>query len=499
MINRLYNIDFLRFLFALTLCVMHLTMGMGSDSNILKDIAVYLAPAQILTDFFFIISGFFLFSNASDITFKEFFMKKINRLWPVLFLSVLCYFTLSFYNTFNFDILEQVSMLLFINSLGFFDFWGYTAWFTSVLFFGFLFYFSLRKSLKNVYAFNTFTTIIMITSYFLLIDVFHGIGGTSNRIYFTSAGMLRAMAGLGVGIILYQVINTISIKEYFKGKFYFFIFGLLEIALLCLTFKLIINYRPNNNLIFILLFIALIILFVYRVVFFSIFLNNKIFSYGGKYSYSLYMMHFPLMYWIASFWWYHNQKFVNQNPLISLILVTLFICLLSICVYYFVEKKSKYRFIFIVCVFLTIIPALIYRFIPLEYNINYKFNRPHPQISLTNVSNIDWAAWTTDKQTVLSFRLDSREKSKLILNLYPYINERHPEQKISAYIDNQKVATWLFKLGNEAPLTVLNLPCRKKQKIVLIMENAISPAELDLGSDSRKLGIAIVSLKVEKE
>ena len=58
MTKRLYNIDFLRFLFALTLCVMHLTMGMGSDSNILKDIAVSLAPAQILTDFFFIISGF---------------------------------------------------------------------------------------------------------------------------------------------------------------------------------------------------------------------------------------------------------------------------------------------------------------------------------------------------------------------------------------------------------------------------------------------------------
>lgn len=494
--KRLANIDFLRFLFACILCLMHLCTGLGTGNPLWSQVAYKISTAQILTDFFFIASGFFLMNTNPAVSFQSFIQKKIVRLWPVLAFSGLCYFVLSFYKTFKFDFLEQISMLLFVNSLGFFSFWGYTAWFTSVLFFASLFYFALRQNINSNSKFYFLTAGLIIVSYSTLISHYQGVGGNFQVLGIASAGMWRAIGGMGIGIIIHKFVQyDIS---FLQEKSSFWLLGLAETCLLGLVGYLLVvpPQYPGNNFVFILIFTALFILFVKQRGFLSRGLNRDIFSKGGKISYSLYMMHYPLMFWIASFFWYRKANMVQKHPFFYLFLAFVVILAISIFVYYFIEKSNRYRKVVVWGVCFLIIPPLIQSFLPLKYHKTYLFNRSQPQINLTNVSNIDWARWTVGPEVSLSFTQQDEKPSTLELSLAPYINEQHQKQTVEAWVNGSKQAQWVFVLNKPYPHTELLLGPSKKQQIILKLHNTASPKSLNLGPDERALGVAFVSLKL---
>lgn len=61
--NRLQNVDFLRFLFAIILGCAHLLMGLGNNSPVLQKMGSLALYPTILTDFFFYNFRVFFYYN----------------------------------------------------------------------------------------------------------------------------------------------------------------------------------------------------------------------------------------------------------------------------------------------------------------------------------------------------------------------------------------------------------------------------------------------------
>ena len=72
--GRFYNVDFFRFIFAIMIVIYHVKTDMGT--KVLGDYIPGLLHWHVCVDFFFIISGFFLFNtiNTTQSTFN--FAKK---------------------------------------------------------------------------------------------------------------------------------------------------------------------------------------------------------------------------------------------------------------------------------------------------------------------------------------------------------------------------------------------------------------------------------------
>ena len=120
-VNYYYNIDFLRFVFAIIIVYYHIfhsnIMNYVNGNEVYNNLRRLCGYAGAIVECFFIISGFFLFhsfrkKDMASVT--QFSIKKIFRLWPVLAFSILigCLF-------FNQSKTAAVFDLLFLKSFVF--------------------------------------------------------------------------------------------------------------------------------------------------------------------------------------------------------------------------------------------------------------------------------------------------------------------------------------------------------------------------------------------
>lgn len=147
--KEVYNINFLKFVFAICICLWHVFAGLSSV-DYFKLIPLYVPDAGILTNYYFIISGFFLYSSVVKENNTVAFVKnKIVRLWgPVFFFST-AMLILSSYNICNWNFNDFITCLFFINNIGFTEKYGAVAWFVSDLFFASLFYYFILKIVNH--------------------------------------------------------------------------------------------------------------------------------------------------------------------------------------------------------------------------------------------------------------------------------------------------------------------------------------------------------------
>lgn len=296
---KLKNIEFLRFILAEILVLFHLRDFLFRPFNFISEYKYMdyaLRNGEQVVDFFFIISGFFLFYTITNISTLDFVKKKIARLFPCLSFVAVLYWLESVLGYTKFDLLNTVVSDIFLFSCS-----GLTTtkgsisavWFIAVLFWVSIFYFYLLRNfnLKNI---KLVICLIVWLSYTLVIQYRHGgLNGNSITIIysFLSLGLIRGLAGVGLGVILGIILNQNMIKNNDHKPLYSI--TILELVLFFWIFSHITFYRNpiKDDLIYLLTFTILLTCFLFKRGFLSNLLDNNFSVALGKYSFCLFISH----------------------------------------------------------------------------------------------------------------------------------------------------------------------------------------------------------------
>lgn len=298
--NRVRSVDFLRIVFAFLIAFHHFT-NTGAIKNSLN-IFVSSLPHNtfnlpFIVDFFFIIAGFFLVTTYKKQKTIDFIKYKFSKLFPLmlLYITLIKFFSILGLTTYSFK--ECIFSLLLLDNVGITLSNSGVAWFISAYFVTICFYYHLiaNFSKKSV---NMIVFFLIYFSYSFLIHKQNGnISGTSATYYnIINVGMLRAIAGIGIGYyiaIWYQHIK--QIKFVCSNKLIIACSLLEVLSLSYLTYFLLIKNPNLNSLIYILTFCILMMSMLINKGVLSKLLNLKIFTKLASYSLAVYMIHEPVL------------------------------------------------------------------------------------------------------------------------------------------------------------------------------------------------------------
>lgn len=356
--ERFKNVDFLRFLFAIEILLFHFGANRSSlgyllkdESSIIQNIYNHCIHGFICVDFFFIIAGFFLFKNLNiSQSTLNFAKNKIIRLLPIIWFSMIIYAIFSlFIDKMNFDLNNNMLSIFLLNSIGFSSHSGmgntHQAWFVAALFWVSLFYFYIHKIFDKKYL-NLFIWLIIICSYGFILNCNYPYfaGAKSNSFYFINQGVVRALAGVGLGYFIVMLYNCDFLKNLNKiGRF---VISGLEIYLTCfLIYYICISTKipAGNHFLYILTFTILFYLFLIRQGVLSKIFDNKLSSILGSWSYSIFIMHIIVFDIIRGTIVYPHKEFVLAHPIFIFSSGIMIAVIVGILTYYFFEKPiTKY-------------------------------------------------------------------------------------------------------------------------------------------------------------
>ncbi len=353
--GKIKNIEFLRIVFAIIVTFVHLKdfILKTFDIPLYNNIVTNTCYAGIAVDFFFIISGFFLFIKTDfSQKFINFAVKKFLRLMPLVFYSCLVYLILSFFTPIKFLKYDNALALLTLSNCGltYNHCNNVCIWYISALFWGINFYFYLYK-ITDRKVFNFITACIIFFCYAFWL---HSKGNHFINVYsFVNRGMLKAFANIGVGyfiVMLYKDyidrIKAVSLNIWQK-----LLFTGLEVYLLCfLVFHMSIHKFSHykNPLILIVAFIGLFILFLIKKGYLSRLLENDFSVFLGRYSFAIFMTHVIICDIWRNILCKSCHDWIIAHPELNLVIFYITVISFGVFTYHFVEKpvakflKSKY-------------------------------------------------------------------------------------------------------------------------------------------------------------
>lgn len=352
-IQRFKNIEFLRFLLASFILLFHLFNAKSYLFGYFPENSFYAFMKQHIgivgdhcVDFFFVISGFFLiFGFKKEISLLDFFKKKIARLYPVLVLMLLFCIGLSLLKIIKMDFYSTILEMLFVSNIGLTLKHGNISgsWFVSALVFVSCFYFYLYKNFDKKIS-DLITFLITIFCYAYLI---HWTGGriaghiVSNDYVFNS-GLMRAFAGMGFGVMISNYYNSYvqnlsDCIQTFKTKI---IWSILEISLFgyFINVMLFNKITFKNDIFLIIVFSFIFFLFLLEKGLVTKILDNNLSLFLGRYAFSLYMVHLPIIRLVNRYLWQNNLDFIKTHPIFQVVMVFCICFALAILIYHFVEK-----------------------------------------------------------------------------------------------------------------------------------------------------------------
>ena len=355
---RFFNIEFLRIVMIFGI-VMHHAFANRTWSlcNMFPDVSLYAFLKKAFwfanngVEGFFIIAGlFFVLTFNSNLSFLGFFAKKYIRLAPViLFATFLCYLS-SFWGLINFNLLNNVLTVLLLNN--FIIRWSNgsvgSVWYVSALIAGFAFYYCVKKYVKNPRYYYVILFLLTFFGYLMLEVLKHGnYGGPGRNFGVLNIGMLRCIGGLGLGIIIGEFFkNKISIyRDICFGKIAVTFVSLIELVLLVgIVWWIFVPHLKYNNIVFVIVFSLLLILFILNKGVVSNFFNKNIYSVLSKYVYSIFVTH-TLVYKLFSYHFWSNYKdIVNVYNWLPVVVNFLLVIILGVFTYHFVEKPCAQYF-----------------------------------------------------------------------------------------------------------------------------------------------------------
>lgn len=352
------NIDFLRFLMILEIIMFHLFFGnsLFMQSFIATDelnkVYLYLQNCVgtygcMANDFFFIVSGFLLKYNFNKtLSFVSYIKQRAIRLLPVLLGVYIIYFLMSKIGLITFKKYDNLFVLLFLNNSGLMlqgtNIQG--SWFVSALVVASSFYFYLYKHFQK-YICDFITCLITIFSYAFLIHVNGGKIDTNplaTYYHFINEGILQALAGIGLGIIisnLYFDYND-KFKDKIETKFQTLLFSVFEVYLLIFLINNMTFHKISfdNEIIFILGFSVLIFLFLIKRGIISKILDCKFSKELGKYTYSIFLVHGIVINFLCTFFYKTHVQFVYNHPILQIIIILILSFTAGAMMFHLVER-----------------------------------------------------------------------------------------------------------------------------------------------------------------
>lgn len=349
--TRLYNIDFLRFIFAIIIVYFHVLhsnimpyIGINEEYHILQKLS---SNAYTIVECFFVISGFFLFYTCtnSHINIWDFLFKRVVRLWPVLFFSIII--GVAFFHQ---NKVISIINTLFLQCIGIsLDYKGIN-WYISPLFWGSLFLYSLTKCFNNKTA-VLWIAILTYFGYAININVTNGGFGRETVLGFLNLGLLRALAGLGMGYLIALASESLRTDQIltppilptlllpYKDKIKIGLFTILETGCFCyLIGYFIFGLNNRNKIIVVILFTLLFLSFIFKEGLLAKVLDRPIWGNMGKYAYSIYVLQ-QIGFWILqrTVW----QSFMVNHVFLCLLISVAFCAGLGVMTYYIVEKPCS--------------------------------------------------------------------------------------------------------------------------------------------------------------
>ncbi len=354
--KRLYNIDFLRFVFAVIIVYHHLlhdniikATGGTDYFNSMAESWVY---AGAIVECFFILAGYFLYKTyykRPDLSVKEFTYKKIARLWPVLFIYCLL-------NVFVFKTNPYTSFynVLFLQCIGVSTEYQGINWYISPFFWTLIFYFVLLKCVKNKKHLNIAIGLICYFSYVFLVNYSSGRFGRETVGFVFNLGLLRALGGIGVGYLTAFCLESIkkmpsiicfSPTKMQSAAITAVITVLEAVSIAALMINFIGKENADKNQFFaVIMFVLLLVCMLSQKGVISRVFNRKIFGTLGKYSYSIYVMQQIAFWTLRDVFWQKNISYIQQHGLRTLLISLVFSVALGIVTYYVVEKPAAALF-----------------------------------------------------------------------------------------------------------------------------------------------------------
>lgn len=345
--QKIRNIEFLRVFLIITIVLFHMRTVLNKiDCDIFHQMFKAFNWERNGVEGFFIISGFFLILTFNyRTTIWGFIKKKYIRLAPAAMFSIIVCGIASIFKIIKFKLIPNLVSGLLLCNFG--RYWCQSSnialWYTSALLFGLIVYFLIMKYTKEKYHIPTFILLSGIS--YLLLTIFHkGIyGGYSHFILngWLSVSSLRALGGIGVGCIvakLYQKYKN-DISNFIPNKQQLILINFFETA----SFGFIIwwsyfKHGRIDNICYVLAFAVLFICFLCQKSILSKLTENDIFSKLGKYSYSLFVIHLPVINIINKSILIHNKAFCIAHPFLIIQLVLLSTILAAVITYHLIEK-----------------------------------------------------------------------------------------------------------------------------------------------------------------
>lgn len=344
---RFYNVDFLRFLLAVQIVVRHQICKWAGLDDFTALVSSKFNLWSIAVEFFFILAGFFMFLGIKKETDTlDFAKKRFLRLAPLVWFLVIISAIISPVINVKFSYDGNILTIPLMHSIGFTptNITGGTIngtiWFVSVLFWCSLFYFYIYKIFDKKYL-NLIIASIIVFCYGTILNFNHFSYNiiVKNVFYFCNTGVLRGLAGLGVGYFIAMFYKSGFLQNCTK-KVQAFIsvieFGLVGFFTYYLFFSP--KLPGKTAMTYIICFSTLFYLFLVKQGFISRLLDNKYLAKLGQYSYSIYVMHSAVLCTILYTIFKPHLDFVQSHLALCFwgeLAITIVIGILT---YYFIES-----------------------------------------------------------------------------------------------------------------------------------------------------------------
>ncbi len=346
--QKIKNIEFLRVIGCLAIILFHI----GVMHKIFPSIELYNKFSVIFengsraVELFFIISGFFfVYTLDKEKSCFEFLKNKLIRIYPTLVFVIILYFLFSLTGSLKFTFYDNILTLFCLTGTGL-NLVRANAnhfWFVSAMLWSLFFYFYLVKNYqkKNVYLFIALTILF---AYTLILHEGNGVicGIEQTNKFIINAGMLRALGSIGIGYFIGEWYkNNIDKIKNWNANIYqtTLISGIEFVTLYFIVNNLMFHkLKYNNHFIFVIAFTTIIILFLTKKGIFSRILDSDIWSKLSKYTYSIYMIHFPIYGYLGGSIWKHHAEIVYAHPVLNFVFTILLVIIAGILTYHLIEK-----------------------------------------------------------------------------------------------------------------------------------------------------------------
>lgn len=356
--DKIKNIEFLRIIGCIAIVVLHL-YSKTCLSTFFPDIKLYdhlrmiTSNGQKAVELFFMLSGlFFALKLNLNQSLWDFIKKKLIRFYPVAIFVVICSLILSLFGISDFNLYSNILILFNLygtpmgaNLTGCYPIGVF--WYISVILWVLGIYFYMLQNFdKKKVNFIIFLSIVFCFSF--LINAKGGKFNTPTKTYYYifNSGFLRGVASIGCGYFVGEWWNKYGsiIRNTILNHTQTFLVTIIEF--ICVFFminNLLFRYlKFKNDMIFIIDFILLIMLFFAQKGFISKLLNNQIVgnicANLAKYTYSIYMTHKLVFTILTGCFWTKHANLIYAHPILNIILTLSIVISFGIAVYYTIEK-----------------------------------------------------------------------------------------------------------------------------------------------------------------